>query len=78
MKGLTTIVAGVQVDSEEAVARGAETCVVVMTTWTEWDRLLAATGGRLNRALLDTEFGDLEAPAHADHYEVIEAEPGPG
>lgn len=78
MRGLTTIVAGVQVDSEDAVGQGAETCVVVITTWTEWDLLLAATGGRLNRALLDTELGDLEAPANADHYEIVEAEPGPG
>ena len=78
MNGLMTIVAGVQIDSEEAVAQGAETGVVVITTWTDRDLLLPATGGRLNRAVLDTEFGDLEAPANADHCGIIEAEPGPG
>ena len=77
-EGLLTIVAGVQIDSEDAVRQVDETCVVVMTTWTEWDLLLAATGGRLNRALLDTELGNLETPAKADHYELIEAESGPG
>ena len=52
--------------------------MVVLTAWAEWDLLLAATGGRLNSALLDTELADLEQPASADHFELLEAEPGPG
>jgi hypothetical protein len=47
----------------------------VLTAWTEWDLLLAATGGRLERTLIDTEISDLERPARADHFELLELMP---
>lgn len=77
-QGLLTVVAGVEIDDGKAAPPTEEAGVVVLTAWTEWDLLLTATGGRLNSALLDTELADLERPASADHFELVEAEPGPG
>ena len=76
--GLIAVVAGVEVARVAAVPQAGEVSVVVLTAWTKWDLLLAATGGRLNRAIIDTELADLERPASADHFELLEAEPGPG
>ncbi len=77
-EGLLTVVAGVSEDQDGSVAQAGEVGAVVLTAWTDWDLLLAATGGRLNRALPDTELADIERSANADHYEVIEPEPEPG
>lgn len=76
-EGLLTVIAGVQFSSE-ASPRAGEANVAVLTAWTKWDVLLTATGGRLNSAIIDTEFADLERSASADHFELIEAESGPG
>jgi hypothetical protein len=35
-------------------------------------------GGRLNRALSDTELADIEQPASADRFGLLEPEPIPG
>jgi len=77
-EGLLTVIAGVQSDANEADPPAGEAHVVVLTAWTKWDLLLAATGGRLNSAIIDTELADLEQSASADHFELIEAESGPG
>jgi hypothetical protein len=77
-EGLLTVVAGVSKDQDGSIAQAGEASVVVLTAWADWDLLLTATGGRLNSALADTELADIERPANADHYEVIELEPGPG
>ena len=76
--GLIAVVAGVEAAGAAAAPQAGEVSVVVLTAWTKWDLLLAATGGRLNRAIIDTELADLERPASADHFEILEAEPGPG
>lgn len=76
--GLLTLVAGVEIGTGGAAPRTGKASVVVLTAWTEWDRLLAATGGRLNSGLIDTELSDLEEPASAGHFELLEAEPGTG
>lgn len=77
-EGLLTLVAGVSRDQDGSIAQAGEAGVVVLTAWADWDLLLTATGGRLNNALADTELADIERPANADHYEVIELEAGPG
>lgn len=74
-RGLLAVIAGLDVSGTEA---GSQASVVVLTAWTNWDLLLAATGGRLNRPIIDTELADLERPAIADHFELFEAESGPG
>ena len=76
--GISLILAGVEIDEDETTRPSGEVRVVVMTAWTEWDLLLDATGGRLNRAILDTELADLEKPAVADHFEILASEAGPG
>jgi hypothetical protein len=69
-------VAGVGTDQDGPAAQAGEARVVVLTAWAEWELLLTATGGRLNSSLIDTELEDVERPATADHYEVMEREPG--
>jgi heme-degrading monooxygenase HmoA len=74
IEGLLTGVAGVE------AGRGDETGearVVVITTWTEWNALLSATGGRLSRPLLGTELPGLERAAVADHFELVDADRAP-
>jgi hypothetical protein len=77
-EGLLTSIAGADTYGGESAARAGETCVAVVTTWTEWNPLLVATRGRLNEAILDTELADLERPATTDHFELLEKDPGPG
>jgi hypothetical protein len=73
--GLIAAVAGVEAAHHsvggESVAR-----VAVVTTWIDWDMLLAAAGGRLDRALLEDDFADLEEPSRASHFELMRPEPG--
>jgi hypothetical protein len=75
--GLLVALAGVETDEADAVPVEGNARIAVLTAWAEWDLLLAATGGRLDKALLDTELTDLEQPASADHFELLRAEPGP-
>ena len=76
-RGLLAAEAGVETDGEDEVMRDGDVRIAVLTAWAEWDLLLAATGGRLDKALLDTELTDLERPASADHFELMRAEPPP-
>ena len=77
MRGLLAAEAGVETDGEDVVLREGTARIAVLTAWAEWDLLLAATGGRLERAPLDTEFTDIEQPPNADHFELLHGEPGP-
>jgi hypothetical protein len=70
-----TAVAGVETEAGGEGRRAGAADVVVLTVWSEWDRLLAATGGHLDRSLLGTDLADLERPGTADHFEILE--PGP-
>ena len=75
--GLLAAQAGVEIDGEDPVVRDGQVRIAVLTAWAEWDLLLTATGGRLDKALLDTEITDLEQPASADHFELLRGEPAP-
>jgi hypothetical protein len=77
MRGLLVAQAGVETDGEDVVLRVGDARIAVFTAWEEWDLLLAATGGRLEKPLLDTELTDLEQPARADHFQLLDGEPGP-
>jgi hypothetical protein len=77
-EGLLTVVAGVAIGGDQSAEHAGEACVAVMTAWTEWNRLLVATGGRLNEAILDTELVDIEGPATTDHFELLKEDPRPG
>jgi hypothetical protein len=75
--GMWAAVAGVWAGGREVTLTPGEAGIVVLTAWTEWDGLLAATGGRLERTLIDTEMSDLERAARADHFELLSTDPGP-
>ena len=51
--------------------------VVAITGWEDWASVIAATGGHLDRLLLDTELIDMEKAHSVEHYQVLEPEPGP-
>jgi hypothetical protein len=76
-RGLLTAEAGVETDGEGAVVRDGNVRIAIITAWAEWDLLLAATGGRLDKAPLDIELTDVKRPATADHFELLLGEPGP-
>jgi hypothetical protein len=63
-------------DQPDAVQPDAVS-VVALTAWRDWDSLIAATGGHLDRGLLETELIDLEQPVGADHYQMLEPDPMP-
>jgi hypothetical protein len=74
-EGVLTVAAGVEVEAGGTVSRAGDGSVLVLTVWTEWDLLLAATGGHLTRSLMGTDLTDLEQPTMADHFELLEVEP---
>jgi hypothetical protein len=75
MEGVLTVVAGVEIEAGRVGRRARATNVVVLTVWSAWDPLLAATGGHLDRSLLGTDLSDLERPGTADHFELLQPEP---
>jgi hypothetical protein len=54
-----------------------EVSVVALSAWDDWDAVLAATGGHIDRLVQATELVDLERPEGVDHYELLESEPRP-
>jgi hypothetical protein len=74
-EGALTVVAGVEIEAVGEGRRAEAADVVVLTVWREWDPLLAATGGHLDRSLMGTDLPDLERSATADHFELLRPEP---
>jgi hypothetical protein len=69
--GISVVLAGVAIHAERVAA---DVPILVLTAWRDWDSLLGATGGRLNRAILGTELVGPQPLSLADHYELIGAE----
>jgi len=69
--GITAAVAGVAIRDGEATS---DIPILVLTAWRDWDSLLGATGGRLNRPILGTELAGPQPLSLADHYELIDME----
>jgi hypothetical protein len=69
--GNLVAVAGVAIREGET---GTEVPILVLTAWRDWDSLLEATGGRLNRQILGTELAGPMPHPLADHYELIQAD----
>lgn len=63
--------AGVVLDDERP---SDEVSVVALSAWRDWDAVLAATGGHIDRLVQDTELIDLERPVGVDHYELFESD----
>jgi hypothetical protein len=69
--GNLVALAGVVITDEET---GPEVPILVLTAWRDWDSLLEATGGRLNRQIQGTELAGPMPHPLADHYELIQAD----
>lgn len=69
--GIMAALAGVAIGNEDA---STDVPILVLTTWSDWDSLLGATGGRLSRPILGTELAGPQPPSLADHYELIDME----
>ena len=67
--GILGVQVGVGLDSGK---RAAASAVIALSLWRDWDSVIAATGGHLDRLLLDTELVDLERPVSADHYQLLD------
>jgi hypothetical protein len=66
--GITSALAGVAIRNEDPAS---DVPILVLTAWSDWDALLGATGGRLNRPILGTELAGPQPPSLANHYELI-------
>ncbi len=71
VKGLLTAAAGMAIDGDRSVEQAGSVRVVVATAWTDWNLLLAATGGRLDGSVPGTQLVDLEGPASIRHFELV-------
>lgn len=71
--GNLVALAGVAVGDETA---SSDASILVLTAWRDWDALLDATGGRLNRPILGTETAGPQPHSLADHYEFVHTEAG--
>lgn len=69
--GSVAALAGVAILDEEDPS---DVQIMVLSAWRDWDSLLGATGGRLNRPILGTENAGPQPPSLADHYELIDIE----
>jgi hypothetical protein len=69
--GLNAVLAGF---GESATSEPAVTPVIAITVWRDWESVLLATGGHLDRLLKETELGDLESPIDVEHYQLWGAE----
>ena len=70
--GLVCVRAGVSLSGADS---NGEVAVMTLTAWSDWERVLTATGGHIDRYVRDD---DLTEPRHSvgsdrvDHYEVLE------
>jgi hypothetical protein len=54
-----------------------ETSIIAITAWLDWESVIEATGGHIDRLLLETEMADLERPSDVEHYQLIQASEPP-
>jgi len=66
--GLICVRAGVSCSGPQS---GGELSVVAVSAWRDWDAVLAATSGHIDRLVEDTASSDLERSAELDHYQLI-------
>ena len=69
MKGMVCARAGVGLGVADA---DGELPIVAISAWRDWEAVLAATGGHIDRLILTTELDDLERPGGLVHYDLIE------
>lgn len=71
--GLFSVLAGVRVPS---VASSGRVSVIAVSAWRDWDAVLAATGGHIDRLVQETELTSLEQPIAVDHYQLLAPDVG--
>lgn len=49
--------------------------VMAISAWSDWNAVLTATGGHIDRPVLQTELEALETPSSVGHYQLLDAEP---
>jgi hypothetical protein len=62
--------------SGEAAADG-QMAVMAISAWSDWNAVLTATGGHIDRPVLFTEVEDIETPSSVNHYQLLDPEPTP-
>ncbi len=66
--GLVSLAVGPSMDESGADERE----VMAVSSWRDWDAVLEATGGHLDRLLEATEMSELEHPVDVEHYQLID------
>jgi len=69
--GLRAVLAGVRIPSDD---RTGEVPVMAISAWRDWNAVLTATGGHIDRLVQETELGDLEKPSGVVHYQLLDRE----
>ncbi len=70
--GLVSIAVGPVTDDATADdATAAEQEVVAVSSWRDWDSVLQATGGHLDRLIEETEMSELERKVDVEHYQLL-------
>ena len=60
--------------SRAGASADGEVPVFAISAWRDWEAVLAATGGHIDRLVEDTDLGELERAVALDHYQLLEAE----
>lgn len=69
--GLVCVRAGVHLPAGQ---QSGKVPVMAISAWRDWEAVLAATGGHIDRVVLETESPDIERPGTIDHYQLLEVE----
>jgi hypothetical protein len=68
-EGLVYLRAGTGLAGPDA---SGEVPILILCGWRDWDAMLAATGGHIERPAQESNLDDLEGPGEIDHYELLE------
>ncbi len=66
--GLVWVRAGLDIAGADS---GGEVSIVALSAWRDWDAVLTATGGHIDRLVQSTDLTDLERPIGVNHYELL-------
>jgi hypothetical protein len=67
--GLRVVLGGTRVPAGE---RTGDLPVTVVSAWSDWNAVLAATGGHIDQVVLETDLGELEKPTGVEHYQLLD------
>ncbi len=70
-EGLVYLRAGTGLAGADA---SGEAPILILSAWRDWDAMLAATGGHIDRPAQESDLDDLEGPSDVGHYELLESD----